>query len=109
MNKDNSETIEFMTMGYLAVDSAQLSISDPCYWDDERLNYDKIIEAAEAMDSSEEICYTLGDLPHANASMALVFPTMDGDGVYEVSSVWNGDRLLGYFVSVESEALNGKA
>ena len=106
---DNSELLEFVTMGYLAVDSAQLAIGDPCYWSDERLSYEKAIEAAEAMDASAEICYTLGDLPHAGASMALAFPTMDGDGTYEVSSVWQGDRLLGYFVSVDSEGFDVEA
>ena len=109
MTKEDMGTIDFITMGHLAVDSAQLAIGDPYYWNDERLDYEKVLEAGQAMDASDEICFTVGDLPHANASMALVFPTMDGDGTYEVSSVWQGDRLLGYFVSVDSEGFDVEA
>jgi hypothetical protein len=98
---------ELIYSGSITVDSGLLSISDPCYWDDERLAYDNIIKIVENDTEEDDPIIELGQLEHVGASMALAFPTVTGDGIYSVYSVWQDNEIKGMFVSFENELMGG--
>jgi len=93
-------------MGDVAVDSGQLAISDPCYWSDKRLSEDSQEIAREECLEAQDVAYDLGILDHVGASMAMVFFTKGGDGMFKVFSVFEGEELKGYYVSAESNYSN---
>ena len=91
--------LEFILESSVAVDSGQLSIADPCYWDDKRLAYDHIIEHWESDEEDKDHIIELGQLDYAGTNMAVVFPTATGDGIFNVYSVWKDEKIQGMFVS----------
>lgn len=103
MEKNIIDGLEFIYMGDVAVDSGQLAISDPSYWEDERLSR---TAQDEAYEKSEDPYYELGILEQVDASMAFVFSTKFGDGMHKVFSVWDKEELKGFYVSAESNYVN---
>ena len=93
--------LEFILESSVAVDSGQLSIADPCYWDDKRLAYDNILKHwdEQSLQEDKDPIIELGQLDHAETNMAVVFPTATGDGIFNVYSVWKDEEIQGMFVS----------
>lgn len=91
------DNLKFIWAGRVTVDSGMLAVADPGYWSDERLGYENLIETAE--DPETVLPYELGNLDHVGASMALVFPTIQGDGIYDVYTVWDEQNVIGFFAS----------
>jgi hypothetical protein len=95
--------LEFIWAGRVAVDSGTLSVADPCYWKSEKLDFDYVVDALDKATEDDLPPVEVGDLPHVGASMALVFPTVTGDGIYDVYTVWRGDDVVGFFTSFIKE------
>jgi hypothetical protein len=91
--------LEFIWAGRVAVDSGTLSVSDPCYWKNKKLDFHYVVDVLEKATQDDYPPVKVGDLPHVGASMGLVFPTFKGDGVYDVYTVWRGEEPVGFFTS----------
>ena len=91
--------LEFIWAGRVAVDSGTLSVSDPCYWKNKKLDFDYVADVLEKATQDDYPPVEVGDLPHVGASMGLVFPTFKGDGIYDVYTVWRGEEPVGFFTS----------
>jgi len=101
--------LEFILESSVVVDSGQLSICDPCYWQDERLSYDNILKHwdEQALEEDKDPIIELGQLDHVGSNMAVVFPTATGDGIFDVYSVWKDGEIQGMFVSFVKDDFEG--
>lgn len=87
---------EFQFETAVAVDSGQLGIGDPGYWNKPELEYDNILEVGQNADANF-------DIENKYTTLASIWPTIYGDGMHSIYSVWNGKDIVGVFVSLESD------
>ena len=91
----NKFSFEYVYETEVAVDSGQIGIGDPGYWDKAELDYDNICEVGGNAETNFEIS-------NEHATLASIWPTLHGDGYHSVYSVWDGKKIVGVFVSLES-------
>jgi hypothetical protein len=97
---------EFVFESRVAVDSGQLSIADPCYWSNDELSQENLSKLNE--ENTDNQIIELGVLNHVQATMATVFSTTRGDGIFDVYSVWKNKEIQGMFVSFMTELIESE-
>lgn len=98
--------LQFTFVGYVAVDSGMLSITDPANWTNEKIASDLENNQFYNETKNQNGFYEVGHLDHAFANLGIVFPTTTGDGLFSVYTVSDNGNLKGYYVSAESSMFN---